>query len=228
LFSFGYKVLEKAKSPINDEITIYSIFGSPRMSVGGLLQSGGVVGNIWKKAVGKLSNYQIDKLRIKNILILGLGCGTATKVFNQRFPEAKIIGIEIDPVVIKLGKKYFSLDKIPNLKIVRQDAIKYIKNAKLKTENSKLQLKTKNLPYKFDLIIVDLYLGEKIPPKTESLVFLGNLRNLLTDNGFIVFNRLFWDQHKKEAEEFVKRAGKVFKNVELARVVSNLLVMCQY
>jgi spermidine synthase len=204
-----YKILEKTNSPINGEITIYSIFGSPRMSIGGLLQSGGVVADIWKKAIKRISSIQCQ---VSSVLILGLGCGTAAKLFSEKWPQAKIVGVEIDPTVIRLGKKYFGLDKIPNLEIVRRDAINYV---------SKCQVS--GIKEKFNLILVDLYLGEKVPQKAESLTFL---RNLLSSKSFVVFNRLFWDEHKKRAELFVKKIEKIFSRVELVRTVANLLVFC--
>jgi len=204
MFLFFYKILEKINSPINGQITVYTSFGSPKVTIGGLLQSGGIVGDIWKKATKKISNPLIS-----NILIFGLGCGTAAQVFSKKFPKAKIIGVEIDPLVILMGKKYFGLDKIPNLKIVAADALKYTSYVK------------------FNLIIVDIYLGEKIPPIAESLLFLKNLKNLLAKNGIVIFNRIFWDEHKKEAENFVKKAERVFSKLELIRTVANLLVICR-
>ena len=101
------KTLEIVKSSINGEITIYNFFGSPKMYIGGLLQSGGVVADIWKKGIKAASNCQLPTA---SILILGLGCGTAAKIFSQKWPKAKIVGVEIDPEVIRVGKKYFGLD----------------------------------------------------------------------------------------------------------------------
>ena len=223
------KLLEKTKSPINGEITIYSLFGSPRMQIGGLLQSGGVVADIWKKGIKAATSKQLPAA---SILILGLGCGTAAKVFSQKWPKAEIVGVEIDLEVIKLGKKYFGLDKIPNLKIVCGDGIKLAARyqkpeariKKLKAGN--WQLETGSLD-KFDLIIVDLYLGEQIPEKSESLIFLRKLKSLLSKNGIVIFNRIFWDTHKKSAKLFVQKTEKVFKEVKLVRTVANLLVICK-
>ena len=213
------KLLEKTNSPINGDITIYSVFGSPKMNIGGLLQSGGVVADIWKRSIKTINNQQSfdfaqDRSTISNILILGLGCGTVARIFSKKWPKAKIVGVEIDPEVIKLGKKYFGLGEIPNLKIVCSDAIKTINNQQSTTSN-------------YNLIIVDLYLGEKIPDKTESINYLKNLRNLLSKDGIVIFNRLFWGKHKKKAGEFVKKTEKIFEKVELKRTVANLLVFCQ-
>ena len=203
------KLLEKTNSSINGEITIYSLFGSPKMYIGGLLQSGGIVSDIWKKGAKVVSS---NMRQASSILILGLGCGTAAKVFSQKWPKAEIIGVEIDSEIIRLGKKYFGLDKIPNLKIVCGDAIDWVK---------------KNAKGTFDLVIVDLYLGEKIPSESESLDFLRDLKNLLNRNGVIIFNRIFWGKHKAQAEDFVKRSEKLFSKVKLIRVIANLLIFCQ-
>jgi spermidine synthase len=205
LIDFFYKILEKVDSQINGEITIYQSFGSPKMTIGGLLQSGGIVADIWKKCS---TRFKIQDLRFKNILILGLGCGTAAKIFSKSFPDANIIGVEIDPVVIDIGRKYFGVSKIPNLKIVCQDANKFKSNIS------------------FDLIIVDLYLGENIPDKLQNNNFLKNIKNLLSKDGIAVFNRIFWDEHRIQAHNFVNRSVKVFKKTELIRTVANLLVIC--
>lgn len=216
------KLLEKTNSPINGEITIYSVFGSPKMHIGGLLQSGGVVADIWKKGIKTATSYQLP---VASILILGLGAGTAAKVFAQKWPKAKIVGVEIDSEVIRLGKKYFGLGQIPNLKIVcgdAQDTSEVTPDASREAPR-----RWRRTGETFDLIIVDLYLGEKIPLKSEELIFLKNLKSLLAKNGIVIFNRLFWNGHKKEAKLFIQKTEKVFKKVKLVRTVANLLVICQ-
>ena len=223
------KLLEKTNSSINGEITIYSLFGSPKMYIGGLLQSGGIVSDIWKKGAKVVSS---NMRQASSILILGLGCGTAAKVFSQKWPKAKIVGVEIDKEVIRLGKKYFGLGQIPNLKIICSDGIKVVaRNQKSEVRKSKKNTGSWKLEAgsldKFDLVIVDLYLGEKIPSESESLDFLRDLKNLLNRNGVIIFNRIFWGKHKAQAEDFVKRSEKLFSKVKLIRVIANLLIFCQ-
>ncbi len=199
------------------------------MSAGGLLQSGGVVANIWRKGIKIVASSQLPVARV---LILGLGCGTAAKLVSNKWPKAKIIGVEIDPVVIKLGKKYFNLDQIPNLKIICGEAIEYVASCQLPVANKRSK-HSGRWPLAagrwqlFNLILVDLYLGEKIPQKAESLTFLKNLKRAIGKDGIVIFNRLFWGKHKKRAEEFVKKVEKVFTEVKLARTVANLLVICR-
>lgn len=154
----------RVKSKVNGEIKIKFFFGRPAVWVGGYEQSGPMVHNLWKKSLKSIDEPH-------NVLILGLGCGEAAKIISEKFPQAKITGIEIDPVIIDIGKKYFGLDRIPNLKIVLGDANKSLPNGK------------------FDLVLVDIYKGNR-RVKTK------NVDKLLTKNGLAIFNVLEKDTNK--------------------------------
>jgi len=208
---FGCK--NKYKSSINNQVQLIKVFGKPRINVAGMLQSGGIINHIWKQGIEKclMINGQWSRA-----LILGLGGGSLVTLINQSYSGVKIVGVEIDPVMIDLGKKHFGLDKIENLEIVKGDAVEYVK----KTQNSKLKSK------KFDVVFVDLYVGDKYPKKAEKDSFVSNLNKIASKKGIVVFNRLFYGKHKRGVGEFVKKLEKYFKNIELQHVCSNLLVFC--
>ena len=201
------QVLEKINSHINGQIEVIKFAGKKRITVGGLIQSGGMVGLIWQKAIKAIR----QPLTVNHCLILGLGGGTAANLINQSFPKAKITGVEIDKVMIELGKKYFNLSKIKNLKIINQDAIKFI-NKQQTAQNY------------YSLIMVDLYLGDKIPQKSTTVDFLTKLKKALNPKGTVIFNRLFYRQHKKETEKFINKLAKIFPKIKLIKAYSNLLV----
>ena len=205
----GSYLLEEVESEFNGQIRVYQSLGSRRIIAGGLIQPGGVLANIWYKGLNKITCYPAS------VLILGLGGGTAASLAARSWPKAEIIGIEIDPKMIQLGKKYFELDKLPQLKIIQGDAIEFIKNKKQQNKD------------KYDLILVDLYLGEKIVKESENKDFLIAIKKRLSNQGVVVFNRLFYDEHKEEAEGFVKLVEKYFKMVDLVRAWSNLLVLAK-
>lgn len=205
------QVIEKVNSPINGEIQIIKQLGGLRIVVNHMLQSGGLVELIWRKGINKISHHPLS---IIHVLILGLGGGSAAKIINQLFPQAKITGIEIDPMMIKLGKKYFGLDKINNLKIVCQDAFDFI----IHHPSSIIH---------YDLILVDLYLGDLVPQQSSSVNFFKKLKRLLTLDGIIIINCLFYGKHRLEAEKVIKQVNKVFPKIKLIRAWSNLLVVCQ-
>lgn len=123
-------------------------------------QSGPLVKSVWQRAI---NNIALDQC--SNVLILGLGCGTAARIISQKYPHAKITGVEIDPIMIDIGKKYFALDKIPNLKILVKDARHFRSIGR------------------FDLVLVDIYVGAK-------QVRISRLKKFLAPTGQILVNCL--------------------------------------
>lgn len=210
----GYEVLETVNSPINGEIKVVDdLFGGRSMIIGGISQSGGLVTKLWEMALTAVSNEQSA---VSKCLILGLGCGNAAKIVSEKFPGCKIVGVEIDPKVVEVGKKYFGLGEIPNLEIIIDDAIKKILNTYFLILNTK-----------FDLILVDLYLGRNYPKEAESKQFIGGIKGVLSENGIVIFNRLCFGEYKKGAENFAEDLRNYFPKVWTKKAITNLLIFCK-
>ena len=111
---------------------------------------------------------------------------------------AKVIGIDIDPVMIDMGNKYFNLDTYKNLKVINVDAFKW-----LKTNKSK-----------FDVIYVDMYQGREVPKQGETAKFLHRIKTTLSDRGVAVFNRLAVKENKHANKTFVQKLEKEFDAVK--------------
>lgn len=124
-----------------------------------------------------------DRISIKKVLILGFGMGSIPfileKTFNKKYDYT---GIELDEEVIALASRYL----IPNMKskidLVLGDAFQFVIN----TSDH------------FDLIAVDIFQDATIPKEFEHLDFLETLKNIMTQNGILMYNRLF---HSKTDEE---------------------------
>jgi spermidine synthase len=200
---FGTKILEERHSKYNKDIKIVKSLGlGTYIQVNGLTQSGGIVESIWKSTFKKINNKDI-----KNCLILGLGGGTVAKLIRKKYPKAKIAGIEIDPLMVQLGNVYLELKK-SKVDIKIQDAFKLTKGI-------------------FDLIIVDIYCGNKYPKKFENEKFLDNIKKILSNNGLVVFNRLFYKDNKKDALNFERKLKQNFKKVDFFYPLSNLMFICR-
>lgn len=219
---FGDEVLEKVDSPVNGEITVTeNLFGGREMKIGGLTQSGGLVEKVWKVALSKVqSSRQMGgqaPFKVQSCLILGLGCGNAAKLISKQWPGAKITGVEIDPEVIKIGKKYFGLEKISNLETKIEDAFDFC-----------YSLSVADGKQRYDLIIVDLYLGQEFPKEAESEEFLIILKKVLENNGLIIFNRLYFNKsHQELTECFLLKIKKIFLKIKTKKVFTNLLILCE-
>ena len=219
-FFRGYSVLEKIESKINGQIEIREdIFGRRSLLVGGISQSGHSVEKPWEKPLKKLKN---SKTPISNLLILGLGAGSVAKVIHNFFPKAKMTGVEIDPIMVKLGKKYFELSTVKNLEIRIADATQTTKNKQHK-QSLPLRGRTKG----YDLVLVDLYLGKEVPEKAKTDEFIKDVKESLSPFGIALFNRLYYGQKKKEANQFESRLKKIFSQVEPLHVSASLFFLCQ-
>ncbi|MDP1760065.1 MAG: methyltransferase domain-containing protein [Candidatus Woesebacteria bacterium] len=197
-------IVEEFKSKYSKRLIVKKIWDwgwKYYVTTGVLTQSGGLINDIWKPV---MSNIQC---LMSNVLILGLATGTLAKIINKKFKNAKITGIEIDPVMIEIGKKYFDLDKIQNLEILNIDAEKY------------------NPKEIFDLVLVDLYLGDQPPSFLYSLKYLKKLKAM---GKLVIVNHLFYDQKKREnAEKLIKKLEKYFKNIKLRRILTNVMIICE-
>ena len=192
----GTKVLEEIKSKINGDLKVVKTFGlGTYIQAEGLTQSGGIVESIWKSTIRKIRNREV-----KSCLILGLGGGTVAKILQKTWPKIKITGVDIDPVMVDLGKKYLGLE---NVKDKIGDAYNF---------------DTKG----FDLVVVDLYRGDVFPKKFEDEKFLKKLVN----NKLVIFNRLYYGDKRPMAVRFGLKLQKVFKKVKYYYPEANLMFIC--
>lgn len=202
----GIKILEEKESKFNGKVTVIkSIAWGTYVQVDGLTQSGGVVNGVWKNT---LKQIQKKKTNPSNILILGLGGGSVATLSRKFWKEAKITGVDIDPVMVEMGKKYLGLDKL-DLEIQIGDAFKY-----LKTQQDK-----------FDLIILDMYKGDKVPEDLKSDDFLKTVKNSLSKNGLAVFNRLYFGEKRSEAMRFGQKLQKIFGKVDYHYPEANIMLI---
>jgi len=211
-FQFVPKEIEKRHSKINGKISVVKFLGQkPYIQIGGLTQSGGIVKEIWYQTL----EYQKNKgVGVKKSLVLGLGGGCLAECIKTLW-GAKVTGVEIDSVMLELGKKYLGLEE-------NCDVIKNVDASKFLTE----ELKEKPVN-KYDLICVDMYLGDKVPPKFEKMDFFWDLKKLMKKKGVLIVNRLFFDGKKTQALEFGDKICKVFKTVEYYYPKANVMLICK-
>ena len=205
VFSLFPKTLYKTNSDISGQIEVTQWLDKRTLSVQKMIQSGGMVEVIWKKPIGWIRD---QKLNVKNVLILGLGGGTVVGMIDRFWTGAKITGIELDPVVVRIGKDFFGLDDFRGLKVVTADAIKWIERFKGSSSQGRK---------KYDLVIVDLYLGKDFPQKATSENFMKSLKKLMSKDGVVIFNRLRTDGW----QVFEEKLRKVFSEVAMFKTSTN-------
>jgi len=199
------KLIDTYYSPLNGNIDIYRAGRYYSLRVNGLHQSGQMAAKLWLTAFKRLS------INPKKILILGLGGGSVVKVAQSLWPQVKIVGIEIDPVMIQISQDYFNLKNNKNLKIISANAFSWIKKNQTK----------------FDLIVVDLFHGRIIPPKSRSIAFISKLKASLNPKGVLIFNQLNRFKEKQFVSITSANLQKVFENVKQLKLPINWLLIAQ-
>lgn len=195
-------------SPYNGKILVIESMGRLYLDVDGLMQSGPFLEQTWNKGLKKLGVFNTS---IKKVLILGLGGGSFVKVIKKNFPKAYITGVDIDPVIVDIGKQYFGLAEDEGLEIVIADAQSYIKQAS-------------SLRKEYDLVFIDMYTGYEIPQFAQEESFLKKIYSLKTKSGCVIFNRLYFQKYKSEANDFLDKISKMFEDVSTVAVYANLLI----
>lgn len=203
----GQKIIDEKDSLINGRVVVVRSAGlGTYIQVEGLTQSGSVVYEIWDTTLKKVKKL---KPEMSDALILGLGGGSAAKLVRKYWKNSKIIGVDIDPVFVEFGKRYMGLDKV-NADIYIQDAIEFIKG------NTN----------KYDLILIDMYIGYEVPEEFTKNSFIKNIKSMLNTNGVAIFNRLYFEDKRKLAEQFGDKLGKEFSKVERIYPEANVIFLC--
>jgi len=197
--SIWAKTLYKGQSQFNGEVKVVENLGVRRLIAAGFTQSQNL------RADGRTGLYYWDSLVPEEVslaadarvLLLGLGAGTVAKIITHRFGPVAIDGVEIDPLMVSLGQKYFALDE-PNLNIIIADAASFVKEAR----------------FKYDLICLDIFLGGVVPKEFESEEFFTDVRELLRDEGLLAINKIFSGQEELKAfEEVVKNVFPLVRSI---------------
>jgi len=138
---------------------------------------GKLTGGIWsKKIIGRefsegYWDYPVvasvfNKNSIKDVLILGLAAGSTARSFFGAIPNVEIDGVEIDPLVVEIGKKYFDMN-FENLNTIITDGRLFVKT----TQNN------------YDIIVVDVFRDSYIPPHMVTVEFFNEIKSILNQNG---------------------------------------------
>ena len=131
-------------------------------------------GSVWDGlAAGLLA---LPPARRRSVLLLGLGGGSAARVARALAPRARIVGVEIDPAVVRLARRWFDLDAL-GVEVVIADAARFLARTR----------------GRFDAVIEDVFTGDArrlVKPPGFPLPALDHVRRALRPGGVAVCNTL--------------------------------------
>jgi spermidine synthase len=108
------------------------------------------------------------------VLFLGVAGGTALKQLVTIYPKLTVTGVDLDPAVLDVARKYFGLKGERRITLVADDARWFVSQAK----------------GKYDVIAIDLYVTGHIPFFTTTKEFFALVKSRLTENGIVIMNVL--------------------------------------
>lgn len=109
---------------------------------------------------------------LERVAILGNAAGTTARALGVYYPEAYVDGVELDPAVSRVGRRYFAMDENPRLTVHDADARPYLRA-------------TDRL---YDLIIVDAYRQPYVPFYLATREFFRLVREHLAPSGIVALN----------------------------------------
>jgi spermidine synthase len=108
----------------------------------------------------------------RRVLILGNAGGTVSRAFGALYPDARVDGVELDPVVSEAARRYMGLDDNPRLEVITADARPYL----ALTDRT------------YDLIIGDAYRQPYIPFYLTTQEFFELAHEHLRPGGIVALN----------------------------------------
>ncbi len=112
-----------------------------------------------------------DPEKVTRMAIVGLAAGTTAREAAAVFQNITIDGIEIDPLIVSVARKYFDMNE-PNLNVIIEDG-------RVGLEKS---------PHRYQVISVDAYRPPYIPPHMTTQEFFQIAHDRLTSDGVLVIN----------------------------------------
>ncbi len=108
---------------------------------------------------------------VRSMLLIGLAAGTIPKLYTQAYGPIAIDGVEIDPAIIEVGRRYFAMTE-PNLRAFAQDGRTFLRYQ----------------AGKYDIIAIDAYRPPYIPFHLTTREFFTETRRHLNPNGVVAIN----------------------------------------
>jgi spermidine synthase len=123
-------------------------------------------------AVAPYFNKSYDPAELKRVAVIGLAAGTVPRQLTAIYGPITIDGVEIDPTIADVGRRYFHMGDLPNLNVIIQDGRYFMRT----TEEM------------YDLIGVDAYHQPYIPAQLTTVEFFQEAYDHLNDRGVILLN----------------------------------------
>jgi predicted membrane-bound spermidine synthase len=116
-------------------------------------------------------NFDANPADVKSVAVIGLAGGTMSLQITAGYGPIPIDGVEIDPKIVEVGRKYFDMNQ-PNLNVIVQDGRYFLSTT----------------DKRYDVIAVDAYRQPYIPFHLTTQEFFRQIQEHLTPDGVAFVN----------------------------------------
>jgi predicted O-methyltransferase YrrM len=163
-------IIETRPSTISGELEVWYQNGKYVLHSPDANYSFDTLHRVFQKA---FKRYEVKKRNPKNVLVLGFGAGSVAAILCDELKlSPHITGVELDPEVIVLAKKYFDLDRFLELSRHLGDAAEFVQQEKAS----------------YDLIVSDVFVDKQIPENLIRESYIENLIRLTAIGGMGMMN----------------------------------------
>jgi spermidine synthase len=187
---------------LNEGEAIHSIYDPQNLLTGGPWDYM-VIGDAFRPA-------ETAEVKPKDVAILGLAGGTAARQYTAAYgTSVQITGVEIDPAIVAVARRYFHLDE-PNVHPVVDDARYWIDTQ----------------AGKYDVVVMDAYRQPYIPFQLTTKEFFSAVRDHLRPGGVAIVNAGRTATDYRLVAALASTMAAVYDNVYLVDVpeFSNTLI----
>jgi spermidine synthase len=175
--------IKAEKGLIHEETSLYQYIGVVQRPDGRRilhLNEGVAIHSVWRRDAvltgGEWDTYlalpPLLGRPLERVAILGNAAGTTARALGVYYPHAEVDGVELDPAVTRVGRKYFGLGDNPRLTVHAADARPFLRSTDAR----------------YDLIVVDAYRQPYVPFYLATREFFQLIRDHLTPGGIVALN----------------------------------------
>ncbi len=173
ILSYIYPITKKIQSKYNGVLELTWYNGYKVLNTKNTNYSYGSLQEILDFALSKIAFDNVDK-----VLLLGMGGGSVIKTLRNKYHYKGLIkAVEYDEVIVEIACKEYAICTDDLLQIITADAFEFVAND----------------TGKYDLIIIDLFQDNKVPKQFFSKEFIENIKPLVTNNAYFIFNLAMQD-----------------------------------
>lgn len=158
-------------------------------------QSFGSLHRVWRAVL----DQELSDPPPRSVLALGLGGGSVVHVLRkEKRMTAPITAVELDPVMVGIARRYFDLDRFPDVNVITGDAV----------------IQVHAIQHRYDLVLVDLFEDLDMARGTDTRGFINGLRDRCAEGGKVCFNTVGHDpESERRCERIREFLGSAFPNV---------------